>query len=332
VTWPAAGEGEAPRYEPWTVVTRWEQLILEKVHGFAGVCLQRAPSLLVVAFGMPHTLEQLPQRAVQAALAVQRLVADAAQGEIALDLRQAVHWGQVLVETASTNPTTGLLPVGEVLALPVRLLGRVAPGEIVVSPTVGRLVEGWFALQAREGGLGTDAYLVVGLKPRPSPLRMHSQRPLSQFVGRARELATLDALLEQATGGRGQVVGLVGEPGVGKSRLLYEFQQRLTGSPVTYLEGHCLPYGSNTPYLPLLDLLRQHCGIVEADEADTIREQVSGALQRLGMVPDAGLPYLLPLLGVPTGTDQLAGVDPKVIKGPLKPCASSCSTAVNGNR
>src|SRR5207249_9205176 len=75
-----------------------------------------------------------------------------------------------------------------------------------------------------------------------------------------------------------------------------------------------LPYGSNTPYLPLLDLLRQHCGIVEADEADTIRENVSGALQRLGMVPDAGLPYLLPLLGVPTGTDQLAGVDPKVIK------------------
>jgi MoxR-like ATPase len=314
VTWPAAGEGEAPRYEPWTVVTRWGQLILEKVHGFGGVCLQRSPSLLLAAFGLPHTLEQLPQRAVQAALAVQRLVADAPQGEIAPDLRQAVHWGQVLVETASTNPTAGLLPVGEVLALPVRLLGRVAPGEIVVSPTVGRLVEGWFALQAREGGLGTEAYLVVGLKPRPSPLRMHSQRPLSPFVGRARELATLDALLEQATGGRGQVVGLVGEPGVGKSRLLYEFQQRLTGYPVTYLEGHCLPYGSNTPYLPMLDLLRQHCGIVEADDADTIRENVSGALQRLGMVPDAGMPYLLPLLGVPTGTDQLAGVDPKVIK------------------
>jgi len=146
----------------------------------------------------------------------------------------------VLVETASTNPTTGLLPVGEVLALPVRLLGRAATGEIVVSPAVGRLVEGWFALRAREGGLGTEAYLVVGLKARPSPLQMRSQRPLSQFVGRARELATLDDLLEQATGGRGQVAGLVGEPGVGKSRLLYEFQQRLTGHPVTYLEGHCL--------------------------------------------------------------------------------------------
>ena len=75
LTWPAAVEGEVPRYEPWTVVTRWEQLIVEKVQGLGGMILQRTPSLLLVGFGLPHTLEQLPQRAVQATLALRQLTA-----------------------------------------------------------------------------------------------------------------------------------------------------------------------------------------------------------------------------------------------------------------
>jgi hypothetical protein len=75
LTWPAAVEGEVPRYEPWTVVTSWAQLIVEKVQGLGGVILQRAPSLLLVGFGLPYTLEQLPQRAVQAALVLRQLTA-----------------------------------------------------------------------------------------------------------------------------------------------------------------------------------------------------------------------------------------------------------------
>ena len=75
LTWPAAVEGEVPRYEPWTVMTSWAQLIVEKVQGLGGVILQRAPSLLLVGFGLPYTLEQLPQRAVQAALVLRQLTA-----------------------------------------------------------------------------------------------------------------------------------------------------------------------------------------------------------------------------------------------------------------
>jgi transcriptional regulator with AAA-type ATPase domain len=169
LTWPAAVEGEAPHYEPWTVVTRWEQLIVEKVHGFGGVCLQRSPSLLLVTFGLPHTLEQLPQRAVQAALALRQLTAGpagSATGELHPAMRQAVHWGQALVESRAQDPTARLLPLEETLARPVRLLGHAAVGEILVSPEVGRLVEGWFALQTRERLLGAEAYTVVGLRPQ----------------------------------------------------------------------------------------------------------------------------------------------------------------------
>jgi hypothetical protein len=139
LTWPTAMDNEAPRYEPWTMASEWEQTILEKVRGFGGVILKCSPSLLLAGFGIPHTLEQLPQWAVQAALALRRLVAEAAKG---------------------------------------------------------------------------------GLYPE---LRMYRGRPLSRFIGRTRELAVLEDLLAQTERGRGQVVGIVGEPGMGKSRLCYEF-------------------------------------------------------------------------------------------------------------
>jgi class 3 adenylate cyclase len=92
VTWPTATDHEALHYEPWTVTARWEQAVVEKVQGFGGVVLQRSPSLLTVTFGVPQTQEQLPQRAVQAALALRHLVAEAPR-EPRPALRSAVHWG-----------------------------------------------------------------------------------------------------------------------------------------------------------------------------------------------------------------------------------------------
>ena len=86
---------------------------------------------------------------------------------------------------------------------------------------------------------------------------------MRQFVGREREMGTLHALLAQVEAGHGQVVGIAGEPGIGKSRFLYEFRQQVRHKPCTYLAGRCVSYGQATPYLPLLDLLRQACGLTE---------------------------------------------------------------------
>jgi two-component system response regulator AtoC len=216
LTWPVPVEGDSPRYEPWTATRRWEQVISEKLQGFDGVLLQRSPSLLLVAFGMPHTLEQLPQRAVQAALVLQQLVAAAPAGEGGPELRQAVHWGQLLVDVAARDPTAQVLAIGDTLTRPVRLLGHTAPGEILVSSEVAPLVEGWCALLACEGLFrgepsdGIQAYSVVGLRPHYSALKMYAQRPLNRFVGRERELSTLSDLLVPVQEGRGQLVGIMG--------------------------------------------------------------------------------------------------------------------------
>ena len=101
---------------------------------------------------------------------------------------------------------------------------------------------------------------------------------------------------------------------MGKSRLLYEFRQRLTGQRVTSLEGRCLSYGSATPYLPVLDLLRDHCGINEADSVEAMVEKVHVSLQEVGMAPDEWAPYLLSLLGVQAETERLAALPPETLK------------------
>ena len=299
VAWPEATDHHASRAEPWTLATRWHQTIAEKVQGFGGRLVQSAPSPLTAVFGLPQTLEQMPQRAVQAALALRHQLAEDGEADgrpPGPEVRMTVHLGQVLVDVQASDPTARLLPLGETLSLPVRLLGHAAPGDILLSPQVGRLVEGWFELHRRAGpasaGIadGVGAYAVVGLGPKCSPLEVYGKRPLSRFVGRERELADLHDLLAQAAQGRGSVVGIVGEPGVGKSRLCYEVTQAQRTHHWLILESSPVAYGQATPYLPVIDLLKAYFQLDARDEPQTIRDNVMGKLRTL----DEGLAPILP--------------------------------------
>jgi two-component system, NtrC family, response regulator AtoC len=323
LTWPAMTTAEGPRYEPWTVTTRWEQRLADRVEGFGGIVLQRTPSLYLVAFGLPQTTEQLPQRAVQAALALRRLVTDvnaAAAGEPCPTVRQAIHWGQLLVDVQTRDPAARPFAMGEALALPVRLLGEAAPGQILISSQVAGLVEGRYELQACDGPVEAEpsvrmwAYRVVGPRPRGVLSAQHGGRSRSRFVGREQEMATLNALLTQVEAGRGHVVGIAGEAGIGKSRLIDEFRGSLTGRHLTYLCGRCVSYGSATPFLPVLDLLRHHCNITDADGHEATAEKVRQGLREVGMALDERAPYFIQLLGGETETDRLAPLSPQAIR------------------
>jgi DNA-binding NtrC family response regulator/tetratricopeptide (TPR) repeat protein len=316
LSWPVAADGESPRYEPWTVSRRWEQAIVEKVQGFGGILLQRSPSLLLAVFGLPYTLEQLPQRAVQAALALRQLLAATPAGEGGPELRQAVHWGLLMVDVTARDPMAQVLAIGDTLARPVRLLGHTAPGEILVSPKIAPMVEGWCELQACDGPFraepsdGIWAYTVVGLKPRLSPLAVYAQRPLSRFVGRERELAVLEDLLGQAREGRGHVVGVVGEPGVGKSRLCYELMQAHAAHDWLILETSADSYSQTTPYRPVIDLLKAYFQLDARDDLQTIRDKVTDKLLALETTLQPILPALLVLLEVPVDNSQWQALDP----------------------
>jgi tetratricopeptide (TPR) repeat protein len=133
-------------------------------------------------------------------------------------------------------------------------------------------------------------------------------------VGRERERTRLEDLLEQVERGHGRVVGIVGEAGQGKSRLLYEFRQRLAGKRITYLEGRCLSYGSTMPYRPIIDVVRHNCGITDTDAPETMYTKVRDALHEVGLDAEASASYLCWLLGVKGGTAALAVLTPEAIK------------------
>jgi DNA-binding NtrC family response regulator/tetratricopeptide (TPR) repeat protein/class 3 adenylate cyclase len=308
VTWLEAMEHHALRADPWTLAMHWHQAIAEKIQGFGGCLVQPAPMPLAAVFGLPQTLEQMPQRAVQAALAIRHQLVDgqAADGkQPGLEVRMAVHLGQVLADMQASDPTARILPLAETLSLPVRLLGQAAPGDILLSPQIGRLVEGWFELHGRVGPAGVGsadgvgAYAVVGMGSRRSPLEVYGKRPLSRFVGRERELADLCAILERVAQGHGQIVGIVGEPGVGKSRLCYELTQAQCPHGWLTLESSPTAYGKETPYLPVIDLLKAYFQLDTSDEQRTIRDKVMGKFHLLdeGLMPT--LPAVLALLDVP---------------------------------
>jgi hypothetical protein len=134
------------------------------------------------------------------------------------------------------------------------------------------------------------AYKLLGHRPRRSPGARLGERTLSRFAGRERELAVLHEVLAQVEGGQGQVVGIVAEAGVGKSRFLYEFRQGLAGKRLTYLAGSCLSYGQAIPYLPLIDILRHNCASPRRTAPRRLPPKCVWVCRRWAWLPRRGLP------------------------------------------
>ena len=233
----------------------------------------------------------------------------------ACQFRMGLNSGLVVVGSIGDNLRMDYSAIGDTTNLAARLQQGAEPDTILVSESTSRLVQGYIRLEplppieVKGKTEPVSIYKVIGTLPRRSPIVSRSERTLSPFVGRERELATLEALFAQVESGQGQVVGIVAEAGGGKSRLLYEFRQRLQDKRVTYLEGRCLSYGSTIPYHPLIDVLRHNCGISETESPETIIEKVRFALQEVGMDAEDICPLSPPTAGVKEGTERLAPLD-----------------------
>jgi len=232
----------------------------------------------------------------------------------------AVHTGEVIVGTIGTDPRRIALAVDDTTQIVEHLLRLAEPVAITLSDTTGQLVRGAMRL----GGIGPlrgpgttipqTAYKVLGRAPQPAALGWQGRRVRRVFVGREREMATLHALLAQVENGYGQVVGIAGEPGIGKSRLLYEFRQQVRHTPCTYLAGRYVSYGQATPYLPRLDLLQQACGLTESDATDGVSTKVRLSLRAVGMEPEEWGPYIFRVLGREDGTAPLDTLSPQALR------------------
>jgi predicted ATPase len=190
------------------------------------------------------------------------------------------------------------------------------PGTILMTPETVRLAEGYVQVKPLGPvivkGLNEpiEVYEITGAGPVRSRLQAAAARGLTRFVGRTAEFETLCQALDRAKAGHGQVVALVGEPGVGKSRLFWEFTHSRRTVDWLIVESGSVSYGKATAYLPIADLLKAYFAIEDRDDVRKIREKVTGKLLTLDKSLEPALPAFLALLDVPVEDDQWQSLDP----------------------
>jgi class 3 adenylate cyclase/tetratricopeptide (TPR) repeat protein len=290
------------------LVSAFLEASLAEVHRYGGTAPQFTGDGFMALFGAPLTHEDHVRRALLAALAIQRALHEG--GDISdpehseLTIRIGINTGPVVFGPVADNLAMDYTVIGDTANVAARLEQAAEPGTILVSDAIHLLAEGY----ARVESVGPlilkgkvepiSAYRLLGVSHRRSGLRESTPARMAAFVNRENELAILNNFLRQVENGHGQAVGLVGEPGIGKSRVLAEFRRQVTDGRVTWVEGRCLSYGTAIPYLLILDLLRSNCGILETDTSDIVAERVRAGLREVGMDPDADGLVLFHLLGI----------------------------------
>src|SRR2546425_11437640 len=205
--------------------------------------------------------------------------------------------------------------VGDTTNLAARLQQMAQPGSVVISAATHQYVAGFFETRDLgevpvKGRAPVHAFEVLRPRYRRTRFDVAVERGLTPLVGRGQELATLRERFSEVKAGRGQVVGITGEAGMGKSRLLLEFRRTLAqaGEAVTWLEGHCISFGQASPFLPLLEQLREHLQIDEFDGEPAILAKVAQGMQRMGEL-EAHIPAIRYLLSVDPGDPALAAME-----------------------
>jgi class 3 adenylate cyclase/tetratricopeptide (TPR) repeat protein len=322
------------------LLRRFFELALAEVHRYGGTINQFLGDGFMALFGAPVAHEDHARRAVLASLGVRRAVEELRAGtaprpgphpaaDLDLDLgpaalgalacRMGLNTGKVVVGGIGDHLRMDYTAVGDTTNLAARLQQLAAPGDILISNATRSLVEdevlceslGAVTVKGKAGPV--TAFRVLG-RAGGAGASVLSQRELSPFVGRQPELAQLAGLVELAAAGRGQVVGIAGDAGAGKSRLLLELRNSLRDRRLTWFGGRCLSYGGGVPYLPLLDLLRNACDIGETDPTEVVAAKAAAGLAHAGVTGGESLPYLLELLGVHGGGEAAVDLGSKAIQ------------------
>jgi class 3 adenylate cyclase/tetratricopeptide (TPR) repeat protein len=295
--------------------------MMEAVHRYEGTVNQVMGDGIMALFGAPVAHEDHAVRACYAALQMQESIKQYAEevhriAGVPLHIRIGANSGEVVVRSIGSDLHMDYTAVGQTTHLAARLEQMAMPGAILISPETFKLTEGYVAAKAlgRRPIKGLDSSIevfeVVGAGPVRSRLQAAATRGLTRFVGRQIELEELWRALERAAAGYGQVVALVGEPGVGKSRLFWEFTRSPRTQGWLVLESHSVSYEKTTAFLPLVDLLRVYFQIEAHDETRTISEKVKNRLFALDRALEPALPAMLWLLDVPINEPQWEPLDP----------------------
>jgi class 3 adenylate cyclase/broad specificity phosphatase PhoE len=309
--------------EEWHgIMDRFFQILTEGVHRFEGTVNQYTGDGIMALFGAPIAHEDHARRGCYTALRLRdevREYADELRVERGLNfgVRIGLNSGEVVVGKIGDDLRMDYTAQGHTVGLAQRMEQLAESGRICLSEHTAHLAEGYFALRdlgaSRIKGVGEPlhVYELEGVGPMQTRLDVSRSRGFSRFVGRADELATLEATLERAVAGDGQVVGVVAEAGVGKSRLCFELAERCRARGIPVVEAHAVAHGKRVPFLPLLELLRSTFQIAQGDSEEAARRKIAGTLLLLDREFDEALPLLFEFLDVGDPERRPPRMDPE---------------------
>jgi class 3 adenylate cyclase/tetratricopeptide (TPR) repeat protein len=296
-------------------------VMMDAVHRYEGTVNQVLGDGIMALFGALVAHEDHAVRACYAALAMQAAMqryAEEVRRSHGLEMlaRVGLHAGEVVVRSIGNDLHMDYSAVGQTTHLAARMEQLATPGSIRLTAATLRLVEGLVQVNALGQfpvkGLAdpVEVFELVGASTIRRRLQASAAQGLTRFVGRQQELRALQQALEQAGVGHGQVVALVGEAGVGKSRLVYEFVHSHATRGWRVLESASVSYGKATPYCPVIDLLKRYAHVDDTDDARTIRAKITGQVLTLDETLQDTIPTLLALLDALPDDSPFRQLDP----------------------
>jgi class 3 adenylate cyclase/tetratricopeptide (TPR) repeat protein len=299
------------------------KLMIEAVHSYGGHIIQSTGDGIFALFGAPVAHEDHPQRALYAALRMQAEMGHYAArlrqaGQLPIEARVGLNTGEVVVRSIVTGDGHAeYAPIGHSASIAARMQALAPTGSIVVTDTTRKLCEGYFTFKSlgpmvvKGVSEPVEVFEVTGLGLLRTRFQRAAVRGLTKFVGRQRELDVLKHAAEQAQAGHGQIIAVMAEPGIGKSRLFYEFRGTCQSGWMV-LEAYSVSHGKTSAYLPVLELLSAYFEIGRDDDDRKRRERILCEVLELDRTLEDTLPYLYLLHGIADSGDSLAQMDPQI--------------------
>jgi predicted ATPase/class 3 adenylate cyclase len=293
--------------------------LMEAVHRFEGTVNQVMGDGIMALFGAPVAHEDHAVRACYAALRMQRAVAQYAeevrrrQG-LDVQIRVGINSGEVVVRSVGSDLNVEYTAVGQTTHLAARMEQLARPGTTMITEATRRLADRHIEVESRGPvpikGLRQPVEVWELRGAAPASRLQSSANALTRFLGREDELSRLEALLDRVTERLGQVVAIVGEAGVGKSRLVWEFTRSPRVASWLVLEAPAVSYGKSTPYDPMIALLQSYFKIETGDDAGRIRAKVTARLLELDPSLHWAVPALLSLNNIATEDAEWDSLEP----------------------
>lgn len=268
------------------------QILMNEIHKYEGTINQFTGDGIMALFGAPLAHENHAQRACYAALAIQRALK--AYGEkieketgVVFKMRIGLNSGPVVVGAIGDDLRMDYTAVGNTTNLAARMESIASPGAILLTDHTYSLTRDFFdfeplgKIKVKGKKAAQDAYGLIAAAEVETRIEAAIAKGLTRFVGRKNSMAALKKALKEVNSGSGQFVGIVGEAGVGKSRLLFELRSTLPKGEYTYIEGRCLQHGASMTYLPILDILRTYFDIKRGDDESSIKVKINEKLFEL---------------------------------------------------